>query len=70
MSKDWEEKLREVVLKQKEKSEKEFELKKENEKLTAQYTQILKEMQEINNKKQKTETEFEVKNLLFNFAIK
>eukprot|EP01022_Parablepharisma_sp_SALTPOND_P001588 TRINITY_DN106843_c0_g1_i1.p1 TRINITY_DN106843_c0_g1~~TRINITY_DN106843_c0_g1_i1.p1 ORF type:complete len:433 (-),score=107.91 TRINITY_DN106843_c0_g1_i1:330-1628(-) len=60
MSKDWKEKLQEVVLKQKEKAEKEMELKAENERLAAQYSQILKEVQDLSAKKQKAEKELSV----------
>ena len=60
ISKDWQEKLREVVLKQKDKGDKEAELKGENEKLSAQYSQLLKEVQELNGKKQKSDKEQEV----------
>ena len=59
-SKDWREKLREVVAKQKEKAEKEIELKIENEKLMLQYSQILKELQEGNEQRKRLENEISV----------
>lgn len=59
-SKDWREKLQEVVARQKEKAEKEAELRNENEKLIFQYSQILKELQDEGDKRKKLEKELAV----------
>jgi len=59
-SKDWKEKLQELVAKQKEKAEIEAELRSENEKLTFQYSQILKELQDENDKRKRLEKELTV----------
>lgn len=46
-SKDWKEKLQEVVTKQKEKTKKEFQLKEEYDKLVQQNREILLDQQKI-----------------------
>lgn len=51
MSKDWQEKLRQLATKQKERGDREEFLTRENDKLSQQYSQLLKEFQDLGSSK-------------------